>query len=88
MTSFDHRKGDNNDQSRQECCAFTGAFFSSHGSDAHKRELEAQAHESAMRRKMACCRPHHRLHIISGHRRGHSVPAPKQYARRDDACQG
>lgn len=43
MTSFDHRKGDNNDQSRQECCAFTGAFFSSHGSDAHKRELEAQA---------------------------------------------
>lgn len=63
-------------------------FFLLYGSDAHKRKLEAQAHEPAMRRKMACCRPHHRLHIIRGHRRGHSVPTPKQHARRSDAYQG
>lgn len=63
-------------------------FFLLYGSDAQKRKLEAQAHEPAVRRKMPCHCPRHRLHAIGGHRQGHSVPLPKQLAGRGDAHQG
>ena len=63
-------------------------FLFLHGSDDQKRKLKAQAHTASVRRKMPCRRPCHRLHAIGGHRQGHSVPPPKQLARRGDAHQG
>lgn len=62
-------------------------FILLHGSGDQKRKLKAQAHAPAVRRKMSCRRARHRLHVIGGYRQGHSVPTPKQFARRSDAHQ-